>query len=157
MSYMEQMRLHANRYLRTHGGEPATTREIAAWLIERREWAPERSQMIDQCADLLARAMREEHVTDPQGRSVRVKHVARIRRGGKNLSLWADMRHPSTKRDHMETSLQQRRRGIVGDCHQLKIDADSYNENWNRGKTIQLVFNFEPDLAELDASDLSAA
>ena len=41
-------------------------------------WAPQPSALIRQCAEELSRAMREEYVTDPQGRRVRAKHVATL-------------------------------------------------------------------------------
>jgi len=93
--------------------------------------------------------MREEYVTDRQGRTVRAKHAARFKREGKQLSLWADTRTAS--REHMQVAFQQRRNQIVGDCRQLKIDVDSYNENANAGDLIQMVFDFTLDLEELEA------
>ncbi len=78
--------------------------------------------------------MREEYFTDPQGRRVRAKHVARQPQNGKQISLWSDMRIAT--RDHMEIAFQQRRQQIVGDCHQLKNDVDSYNDNLNPGEPI---------------------
>jgi hypothetical protein len=50
----------------------------------------------------------------------------------------------------METAFQQRRQQIVGDCHQLKVDVDSYNQNFNPGDAIQMVFDFRDDLAEVE-------
>ena len=50
----------------------------------------------------------------------------------------------------MQIARQQRRQQIVGDCRQLKMDADSFNENSNPGLPIQLVFDFTDDLAELE-------
>ena len=39
----------------------------------------------------------------------------------------------------MEIALKQRRQQIVGNCKQLKTDMDSFNENRNPGKPIQMV------------------
>ena len=39
---------------------------------------------------------------------------------------------------------------IVGNCKQLKTDADSFNDNHPSGRKIQLIFDFEADLAEMD-------
>ncbi|MEJ7637436.1 MAG: hypothetical protein WKF75_05440 [Singulisphaera sp.] len=106
----------------------------------------------------LSRAMREECYTDPQGRRVRTKHAAR--RVEDDLSddqeespptqksLWHDIRTDEAK--HIIESLQQRRMQIVGDCKQLKTDADSFNDNHPSGEKVQMVFNFEDDLAEMD-------
>jgi len=104
---------------------------------------------MDQCAEQLSRAMREEYIQDPQGRMVRAKHAARVERDGEQLVLWDDIR--TADRRHMEIAFKQRRHQIVGDCHQLKIDVDSYNDNGNTEAPIQLIFDFTDDLAELEA------
>jgi hypothetical protein len=90
--------------------------------------------------------MREEYITDQQGRRVRAKHVARIDRDGKQAMLWDDIR--TADRQHMESALQHRRRSIVGDCVQLRIDTDSYNENRCRENPIQIVLDFTRDVEE---------
>jgi len=132
---------------------PATTHQIASWAISKKLWQPPPSTIIDVCADQLARAMREEHIVDPQGRTVRAKHVVRIERDGKQLRLWDDIR--KAERQHMEIAFQQRRQQIVGDCRQLKTDIDSYNENRKPGKPIQMIFNFTLDLKEAELGDVS--
>ena len=48
----------------------------------------------------------------------------------------------------MQVSFAQRRRLVIGECNQLKMDVDSYNENANQGSQLEMSFNFEPDLAE---------
>lgn len=92
--------------------------------------------------------MREEYITDPQGRKVRAKHVIKIEQNGKQVGFWDDMRWASRK--HMQIAFQQRRQQIVGDCRQLKTDLDSYNENYNKEKPLQMSFNFTRDLEELE-------
>ena len=105
--------------------------------------------LIGRYAEELSRAMREEYTTDPQGRTVRAKHAARKKGAdGEQLVFWDDIRTAS--REHMQMAFQQRRQQIVGDCHQLKLDSDSYNENANTGVPIQLIFDFTDDLAELE-------
>jgi hypothetical protein len=51
----------------------------------------------------------------------------------------------------MEIAFQQRRHQIVGDCRQLKADLDSYNDNYNAGEALQMVFDFTNDLADIEA------
>ena len=51
----------------------------------------------------------------------------------------------------MRIAFQSRRRQIVGDCHQLKIDVDSFNDNRSSLEPIQMNFNFIRDLEELEA------
>ena len=150
MSYNEQLISIANDYFAEHEGS-ATSREIAAWAMKTGKWAPQPGSMIERCAEELSRAMREEHILDPQGRSVRAKHAARIRENGKQFTLWADIR--TATKEHMARAFQQRRRQILGDCRQLKFDVDSYNENRRPDEPIQVIFDFTLDLAELEAAN----
>ena len=94
--------------------------------------------MIRQCADQIAEAMRQEFITDPQGRRVRAKHAATYTEQGHLALKWDDMRTAAHR--HMEMAFAHRRQQIVGDCRQLKVDIDSYNENFrsNRGKVLVL-------------------
>lgn len=147
MSYNEQLQSIVNRYMKSGETWPTSTRTIAAWAIRQGYWQAQPKDLIDQCADQLSRAMREEYIRDPQGRVVRAKHAVRVHGGPKNLTLWADIRTASPK--HMRTAFQQRRMQIVGDCKQLKADVDSYNENANPGQPIQMIFDFTRDLEEL--------
>ena len=144
--YSKQLQKIVDAYLEDMQPWPASTHEIAAWAVRRRIWQPQPESMIDQCANQLSRAMREEHIVDPQGRTVRAKHVAKVDRDGAQIPLWADIRTAS--RDHMEIAFQQRRQQIVGDCKQLKTDLDSYNENRNISDPIQMIFDFTYDVEE---------
>ena len=89
--------------------------------------------------------MREEYITDPQGRRVRKKHAIR---NNKQLAFWVDIEDPETTTEQIEEALQARRAMVFTDCRQLKNDMDSYNENWNREDPIQMSFDFTEDLAE---------
>jgi hypothetical protein len=142
----EQLQRIVYRYIEAGEEWPATTHEIATWAMNNNLWQPQRSKVIDICAEQLARAMREEYITDPQGRNVRAKHAART--SGTQQVLWDDIRTAS--REHMQIAFQQRRQQIVGDCRQLKLDVDSYNENKNDGKPIQLILDFTMDVAEAE-------
>ena len=63
-TYAEQLQAIANRYIKAGEPWPTTSRELAAWAIRNRLWAPSYSAMIDQCANQLAKAMREEYIRD---------------------------------------------------------------------------------------------
>lgn len=41
----------------------------------------------------------------------------------------------------MQIAFQQRRQQIVGDCRQLKLDVESFNENRCLDNPIQVVFD----------------
>ena len=136
------------RYYREDGQPwPASSRAIAAWVISQELWKPQPGALVSQCAAQVSRALRGEYITDPQGRRVRSKHSARIEKDGEQLVLWDDIRTAS--RSHMRVAFQQRRQQIVGDCHQLKMDVESFNQNQNPSHPIQLSFDFTRDLEEL--------
>ena len=61
---------------------PATARQIAAWAYNTGRWQPKAGNVIKQCAEDISRALREEYYTDPQGRTVRTKHAALVKRDG---------------------------------------------------------------------------
>lgn len=149
MSYHEKLQTLVGQYRKTGNKWPATTKEIAAWLIERQLWEPSRGIVLSRCAEEISRALRDEYITDPQGRRVRAKHAARLSKGPRQEVLWDDYRIATRK--HMKISFNQRREQIVGDCRQLKTDVDSYNDNANEGAPIQLVLDFTLDVEEIEA------
>ena len=134
---------------------PATVKQIAAWAIENKHWAPHGSKVLNMCANELSKAMREEYLTDPQGRKVRAKHVATLKERNEQFPLWADIRTAS--REHMSLAFSQRRQQIVGDCHQLKTDVDSFNENREPDRSIQMLLDFTEDVAEIEAVEADDA
>ncbi len=141
-----------NDYIKAEQPWPASRRDIAAWAVRHKRWAQQPKSAIDQCAKELAEAMRLEMEIDPQGRSVRAKHCAKIAEQDEagNLvqkTLWFDRSAPP---DLMHISLQQRRKAILGDNRQLKIDQDSYNDNNAYGASIQLSFDYTSDLLEME-------
>ncbi len=131
---------------------PASTHAIAEWAVRSDRWTPQNYSALAYLAVQIGRAMREEYITDPQGRRVRAKHAATVTDKGKQLTLWVGMRDTSVPnhRRLMNIALRQRRQGIMGDCLQLKSDADSYNENYNPGEQIEIVFDFRADLEEAE-------
>jgi hypothetical protein len=140
-----------NDYIAAGEPWPADRRTLAAWAVRNGRWeSPPRSR-IDQCAKELAEAMRAEMETDPQGRTVRAKHCAKIQEmeDGKPVqrTLWFGR---DAAPNLMHIALQQRRKGILGDNRQLKIDQDSYNDNNKYGAQIQLSFDYTADLLEME-------
>ena len=152
MNYIKQLQGIVNKYIKAGKPWPAEKRAIAAWAVQTELWKPHPSKLISQCAEELGEAMRQEHFTDKQGRSVRAKHAARVKdRDGKQITLWGDLR--TEPPNFMTISFQQRRQMILGECHQLKIDVDSYNQNGNSGEPIQVIFDFRTDLAEMEGGE----
>jgi hypothetical protein len=131
---------------------PATCKEIAAWAIREGLWKPYSKNLISQCASEIASAMREEHFTDPQGRSVRAKRPYRqatiVEGVEEQLYLWVDMRQADENQAQM--AFQYGRKMIMDDCLQLKIGVESYNENNFHGASIEMSFDFNEDMEEMD-------
>ncbi len=150
-AYADQLLRIVKEYREAGLRWPASKSDIALWGYRQGKLQPHPSAIVKQFAEDIGRAMREEVITDPQGRRVRAKHVAPYESGGETEFLWDDMRSVATgTREHMKRSFQHRRQQIVGDCKQLKSDIDSFNENWNEGMPIQTSFDFRRDLAELE-------
>jgi len=142
------------------GKSPIDAGDFAAWLIREKGWQPEPVTAFKVIRKEVQRALREQYIDDPQGRRVRRKHPQRIAVEMKDGSqeqhvLWHDIREAS--RPEMQAAFQQRRFGVVLDCHRLKTDVDSYNENWNTSTvSIQMEFDFTDDMADLDYDEHGA-
>lgn len=141
-TYNEQLQSIVDDYIQAGEEWPATVRQIGAWAVREKRWQPHPASLVSQCAEALSSAMREDYIVDAQGRTVRAKHAARINQ----TVLWADIR--TAPRQHMEIAFTQRRRAILGDCRQLKIDVDSFNENRVPTEPIQMILDFTTDLLE---------
>jgi len=140
----------AGKFEKSTGKTSYTASEVARWAIDNGLWKPKPEVIIQRCASDLSKALREEYAEDPSGGRFRTKHVALLKKDGEQMALWADMRKAS--RSHMERAFQQRRKQIVGDCKQLKTDADCYNDNYNTGEQISIIFDFTKDLKEANAA-----
>ena len=68
-------------------------------------------------------------------------------KGGRQTSFWADV--DTAPRAHMQKAFTQRRQQIVGDCHQLRLDVDHYNDLRPDEEPIQLILDFTEDVEEL--------
>ncbi|MBX3734950.1 MAG: hypothetical protein KF791_20430 [Verrucomicrobiae bacterium] len=133
---------------------PASAKDIAAWAILEGLWQPYPKSLISQCAQEIASAMRDEHYTDPQGRSVRklrpFREDAQLLNGEcEQTFLWVDMQDATPKQ--ALKALQYGRQLAVHDCRQLKSGVDSYNENNPHGAYIEMSFDFREDMEELEA------
>src|SRR5262245_57627714 len=148
-NYTEQLQRIWRLYEEADMPMPATAKEVAAWAIGSGLWEPRAADIVGRCAEDLARAAREEYRTDVSGRRYRAKHPAKRVKDGQLRFEWADI--DTAPRDHMQRAFSLRRKAIVGDCHQIKIDIDHYNEARPDEPPIQLVLDFTDDVAELEA------
>jgi hypothetical protein len=154
MTYMKQMQQIVSEYRTSGEPWPTSAKAIADWALRTKRWELPSAAIRRRCADDIASAMREEYMVDGKGRRVRRLHPAPLLASGQKEMVWDDIR--TAPREHMQMSFQHRRHGIVGDCRQMKVDVDSYNDAHSTEEPIQIVFNFEMDLAELEAAEEAA-
>lgn len=136
-------------YVRGLHGRPIIVSELAAWIKREKRWEPSQEEMMTLLMRHLARAMRTQYATDPEGRRVRRKHALKTKEKdafGKQLVLWYDM--DIAQPQFMQGSLQQRRGGLADGCWQLKQDQDSFNQYYNKAAPIELSFDFNEDNEE---------
>ena len=86
-SFIEQLQRIVRLYREDEQPWPARSRAIAAWAISQNLWKPQPGALVSQCASQLSRALREEYITDSQGRRVRTKHSARVEKNGELIVL----------------------------------------------------------------------
>lgn len=151
MSLLKQHQRIVREYRKSGQPWPATAKDMAEWAIQNGKWYMQPAAVLKQCAEDMAQAMREEYFTDAKGRRVRLFHPARVTRQGELFTEWDDIRTAS--RSHMQMSFQQHRRKIVGECRQLKTDLDSYNDAHSGEEPMQISFDFNMDLAEIEAAN----
>jgi hypothetical protein len=138
-----------NEWMAETGAEVIDMMKVADWAIATGRWKTPPYDPRKACARELARAAREEYYIDPQGRNVRKKHCYTVKDpDGQHRWLWVDI--VTAKPESMHKSLQARRRSALSDVVQLKNDLDSYNDNNGYGAELQMSFNFDEDLAELE-------
>lgn len=149
-AYSDQVRDYVARYQLQAGSTGLIDpREVAEWAYNKGLIKPNPKTVIDAIAADIAQVFREEYRTDSVGRRYRAKHAVKKRVGEKTMSLWADMDDARAPRDHFIRSFSQRRQQIVGDCVQLKTDADVYNEKNPTEMPVQVPLDFTEDVAEL--------
>ncbi len=145
----EELHQIINDYLVETGDETIDMRKVAAWAITNDRWHPQPYDPARACARELSRAARQEFYEDPQGREVRKKHCYSIvDESGQHRWVWVDI--SSAKPDQMHRSLATRRRAALGDVVQLNTDLSSYNDNNPYGANLEMSFNFDEDLADME-------
>lgn len=127
---------------------PASSFTIALWAIRKGLWKERPNALARICAKELASAMRLEHHTDRQGRVIRTKRPFRVRIHDDFQTLWGDWREMPEWQAHAAVSLA--RAQIAGVCKQLRRDVDSYNDNCNPRKHIQLYLDFTGDAEDAE-------
>ncbi len=148
-AYSNQIRNYIERYKKEVSNDGLIDpHELAGWAYKNGLHKPNVKTIIDVIAADIAQAFREEYRTDGHHR-YRAKHAATTKIGTKTLSLWGDIDDPNAPHEHFVKSFGQRRQQIVGDCFQLKTDADVYNNHRKPAEPIQVVLDFTLDVDEL--------
>lgn len=130
----------------SHDKAPASAREVVAWGVAQGLLYPPTIDPLDVLAGDMARALREQYATDEQGRRYRVNHAVRVTRGSVQHTMWGML--GEVGRPFMEQAFYQRREQIVGDCVQLRVDVDVFNDKNAEEEPIPLVLDFTDDVEE---------
>lgn len=145
-SYQQQMQDIFRRYQEEVSTEPVDLRDVGAWAIENKLWAPQPVDMHSRFAADMAEALREEYRVDKDGRRYRSKLAVRGAKDGRQGSFWGDI--DTAPRPHVEKNVAQRRRQIVGDCYQLQVDVDHYNGAHPDEEQLDFFKDFTDDVVE---------
>ena len=134
------------RYENEHDRLPASAREVVEWAVENKLLNLPEVDPYDILADQMSTALREEYDVDEKGRRYRVNHAVRVTKHGVQTTFWAIMGF--APREHMQRAFTQRRNQIIGDCFQLKVDVDVYNNMNPDQLPLPLVLDFTDDVKE---------
>jgi hypothetical protein len=133
-------------YAREHGHMPSKTHEAIDWAVSQGLLSLPRIDPRELLARQMARALRQEYRKDAKGRRYRVNHAVRVNEDDRQGTFWAVMGY--APHDHMEKAFAQRREQVVGDCVQLRIDVDVYNDMDPSHPPVNLELDFTEDVAE---------
>jgi hypothetical protein len=146
-TYAQQMQAIFEQYRQEVSTAPADLRDVGAWAIAKGLWKPRPADVHARFAKDMAESLREEMRTDQAGRRYRSKIAAKVTKNGLPLFVWADL--DDAPRPHVENGVALKRRSIVSDGYQLRIDVDHYNEAHPNEPPIQLVLDITDDVEEL--------
>ena len=157
-AYSNAVRTYIERYKQEVGNDGLLdAHQLAEWAYKNGLHKPTVRTVIDAIAADIAQVFREEYRTSESGQRYRAKHATTQKSGHKTLALWADLDDPHAPHEHFLKSFAQRRQQIVGDCFQLKTDADVYNDHRKPRELIQIVLDFSLDVEELQIPYKKAA
>lgn len=135
-----------NEYCAVHGTQTAELRDVFIWALQYDKWEASKKSLWSQFRQEMSRALCEDRIVDPQGRSVRRYHAAKIEDGESSGYLWGAIFESPP--DHMQRSLQQRRQRIAKMTIRHKQDTDSYNDNNVHGAQLYFEYDFRADIEE---------
>lgn len=131
--------------------EPTDLREVGAWAIKKRLWAPRPVDVEASFARDMGDALRDLTGIDKDGREYRAFIPARTKgKDGLPLFKWADI--DVAPRSHVQKGIQGETRQIVNDCFALAMKIGRYNAAHPKEEPLQAVFAFEEDIEEMKAA-----
>jgi hypothetical protein len=147
-TYTENMLHIWKQYQKEVSADPTDLRDIAAWAIKKRLWAPRPMDVNASFAREMADILREQVRTDKDGREYRAFIPAKAKdKGGLPLFKWADI--DVAPRSHVEKGVQGERRSIAANCFALAMKRDHYNAAHPKEKPLLVILNFEEDVEEM--------
>ena len=146
-TYAQQMQAIFEQYRQEVSTDPADLKDVGAWAIAKGLWKPRPADIHATFAKDMAESLREEMRTDKAGRRYRAKIAAKVTKNGLPLFVWGDL--DDSPRSHVENGVALKRRSIVSDGYQLRIDVDHYNDAHPKEEPIQLVLDITDDVEEL--------
>lgn len=138
-----------DRYMSEINADPVSLDEVADWALREGLYRPAPLDVRKMCRDAIADGARAQKRFDGK-RWYRAKHAVTSNIGGVQLTLWADI-DKNASHSFMAKSIGLRRRSVVNDCFQMKMDVDHFNET-NPLAGIQLILDFTDDVAEREAA-----
>ena len=123
---------------------PVSADDFVMWLLENKKWAIPYKSIFSACKKDVTTIFRQDYIKDSKGRKVRAKLATKTIQG----VLWDDIM--TIDLHQMKRNVVQRRKQVVADLYQLKVDVDFFNENHPEENPIQLALDFHADMLELD-------
>lgn len=139
-----------DRYMSEINADPVSLDEVADWALREGLYRPAPLDVRKMCRDAIAEGARAQKRFDGK-RWYRAKHAVTSNIGGVQLTLWADI-DKNASPSFMAKSIGLRRKSVVNDCFQMKMDVDHFNEV-NPTAGIQLILDFTDDVAEREVAD----
>ncbi len=139
-----------DRYLSEVNSDPVSLDEVADWALTNGLYRPEPRDVRKMCREAIADGARAQKRFDGK-RWYRAKHAVTQNIGGVQIPLWADIDFNASP-SFMRKSIAQRRKGVVDNCFQMKMDVDHFNEK-DPSEQIQLILDFRDDVAEREVAE----
>jgi hypothetical protein len=145
-SYNRQVLAIIDRYIAETGDKNPDYHTVAAWAYRLELIEPPPYSVVKQIARSMARASRDDYITDDNGEPVRRRMNFTEQRGDKQMAFWFKMEDATPEK--MRLSAMRRRNGTLMDVLQLHRDIKYFNAKHNPGDPLLFDANFNPDIEE---------